>query len=129
MQYVMFNKLTIMAASLPDTPPLEFIEAAADAGYEGVGLRLHASPSFPRWQDWLSDATLKREVKRALERSGAKYVSLSGSGSAVYGLFADQQSAGNAAARLSENGVPAQATVTMTRERYWKEMMKSPGSP
>jgi 4-diphosphocytidyl-2-C-methyl-D-erythritol kinase len=64
-----------------------------------------------------------REVKRALERSGAKYVSLSGSGSAVYGLFADQESAGQAAAKLSDSGVPAQATVTLTRERYWKELL------
>jgi 4-diphosphocytidyl-2-C-methyl-D-erythritol kinase len=67
-----------------------------------------------------------REVKRALERSGAKYVSLSGSGSAVYGLFADQESAGKAAEKLSDDGVPAHATVTLPRERYWKEMMKSP---
>ncbi len=66
-----------------------------------------------------------REVKRALERSGAKYVSLSGSGSAVYGLFADQETAGKAAEKLSDNGVPAHATVTLPRERYWKEMMGS----
>ena len=66
----MLNKLTIMAASLPDTPPLEFIEAASAAGYDGIGLRLHQSPSFPRWQDWLTDAPLKREVKRALTYTG-----------------------------------------------------------
>ncbi len=41
-----------------------------------------------------------REVKRALERSGAKYVSLSGSGSAVFGLFADQESANQAVKKL-----------------------------
>ncbi|HZS26152.1 MAG TPA: 4-(cytidine 5'-diphospho)-2-C-methyl-D-erythritol kinase [Candidatus Angelobacter sp.] len=64
-----------------------------------------------------------REVKRALERSGAKYVSLSGSGSAVYGLFSDQETATLAAEKLNDQGVPAQATVTLTRERYWKEMM------
>jgi len=64
------NKLTITAASLPDTPPLDFIEAAASAGYDGIGLRLHKSPSFPRWQDWLEDAGLKRDVKRALTYSG-----------------------------------------------------------
>jgi 4-diphosphocytidyl-2-C-methyl-D-erythritol kinase len=63
-----------------------------------------------------------REVKRALERSGAKYVSLSGSGSAVYGLFADQETASKAAGKLSDNGVPAWATTTLTRERYWKEL-------
>ena len=59
-----------MAASLPDTPPLEFIEAAAHAGYDGIGLRLHKSPSFPGWQDWLGDASLKRDVKRALTYRG-----------------------------------------------------------
>jgi 4-diphosphocytidyl-2-C-methyl-D-erythritol kinase len=64
-----------------------------------------------------------REVKRALERLGAKYVSLSGSGSAVYGLFADQESAGKAAKELEDNDVPAHATVTLPRERYWKELM------
>jgi 4-diphosphocytidyl-2-C-methyl-D-erythritol kinase len=64
-----------------------------------------------------------REVKRALERSGAKYVSLSGSGSAVFGLFADQESANQAVKKLEENDIPAQTTVTLPRERYWAEMM------
>jgi 4-diphosphocytidyl-2-C-methyl-D-erythritol kinase len=64
-----------------------------------------------------------REVKRQLERSGAKYVSLSGSGSAVFGLFADQESANQAVKKLEENDIPAQTTVTLPRERYWAEMM------
>ena len=63
-----------------------------------------------------------REVKRALERSGAKYVSLSGSGSAVYGLFADKQTAAKAAKSLMDQDMPALATTTLTRERYWKGM-------
>ncbi|HXO38177.1 MAG TPA: 4-(cytidine 5'-diphospho)-2-C-methyl-D-erythritol kinase [Candidatus Acidoferrum sp.] len=63
-----------------------------------------------------------REVKRALERSGAKYVSLSGSGSAVFGLFADPESANQAVKKLEENDIPAQATVTLPRERYWAEL-------
>src|SRR6476646_1961884 len=63
-----------------------------------------------------------REVKRALERSGAKYVSLSGSGSTVYGLFADNDFAAKAAEKLTDSGVPALATVTLPRERYWKEL-------
>jgi 4-diphosphocytidyl-2-C-methyl-D-erythritol kinase len=63
-----------------------------------------------------------REVKRALEHSGAKYVSLSGSGSTVYGLFADKESAAKAAEKLTASDVPAQATVTLPREEYWKEL-------
>ena len=54
-----------------------------------------------------------REVKRALERSGARYVSLSGSGSAVYGLFSDQECAAAAAKSLNDNDIPAQATMTL----------------
>lgn len=65
-----------------------------------------------------------REVKRALERSGSPYVSLSGSGSTVYGLFSDKRAAARAAESLNEKGISAQATVTLPRAKYWKEMFK-----
>ena len=68
-----------------------------------------------------------REVKRALERLGAKYVSLSGSGSTVYGLFAAKQGAARAAKSLIDNGIPAQATVTLPRAQYWKTMFSKIG--
>ncbi|HJY85924.1 MAG TPA: 4-(cytidine 5'-diphospho)-2-C-methyl-D-erythritol kinase [Candidatus Acidoferrales bacterium] len=63
-----------------------------------------------------------REVKRALERSGAKYASLSGSGAAVYGLFADKTIAVKAAKSLIDKGINARATVTLPRARYWEGM-------
>jgi 4-diphosphocytidyl-2-C-methyl-D-erythritol kinase len=59
------------------------------------------------------------EVKHALERAGAKYASLSGSGSTVYGLFASKAAARLAAAKLSKQGWAAQATVTQSRTQYW----------
>jgi 4-diphosphocytidyl-2-C-methyl-D-erythritol kinase len=62
------------------------------------------------------------EVKSALERAGAVYASLSGSGSAIFGLFASREAAGRAAARLSKNGIPAAATTTLTRPQYWKKI-------
>ena len=60
--------------TLPSTPPLEFIQAAVSAGFEGLGLRLHKSPAYPNWVDWLGDAALKREVKAALADSGQEMV-------------------------------------------------------
>jgi 4-diphosphocytidyl-2-C-methyl-D-erythritol kinase len=63
-----------------------------------------------------------RDVKSALIASGAKYVSLSGSGSAVYGLFRSPAAATKAAARLRKHGIPAQATKTLPRREYWKKI-------
>ena len=62
------------------------------------------------------------EVKRALVRAGAKYASLSGSGSTLYGLFAFQRAAALAATRLRKAGWAAQATSTMTRAAYWRRV-------
>jgi 4-diphosphocytidyl-2-C-methyl-D-erythritol kinase len=62
------------------------------------------------------------EAKSALERAGAKYASLSGSGSSVYGFFASQPAASAAAVKLGRQGWAAQATVTLTRQKYWKRV-------
>jgi len=63
-----------------------------------------------------------RDVKRVLEGGGALYASLSGSGSAVYGLFPTKMQAEKAAKMLRARGVPAQATTTLTRGQYWKKL-------
>jgi 4-diphosphocytidyl-2-C-methyl-D-erythritol kinase len=61
------------------------------------------------------------EGKLALERAGAKYASLSGSGSTLYGLFASREAAHAAAARLRRQGWAAQVTVTLRRAQYWQK--------
>jgi 4-diphosphocytidyl-2-C-methyl-D-erythritol kinase len=59
------------------------------------------------------------EGKRALVRAGARYASLSGSGSALYGLFASREAAARAEAKLRKQGWAAQATGTLPRRSYW----------
>ena len=63
-----------------------------------------------------------RDGKRALLRAGARYASLSGSGSTLYGLFASRQAASAAAHKLRRQGWAAQATATLTRRQYWSRI-------
>jgi 4-diphosphocytidyl-2-C-methyl-D-erythritol kinase len=65
------------------------------------------------------------EVKRVLERARAIYASLSGSGSAVYGLFASRERAATAAKALDQRGTCAVVTSTLTRRQYWKKLQIS----
>jgi len=62
------------------------------------------------------------EAKRALLRVGAKYASLSGSGSTLYGMFASRQAAALAVTKLRKAGWAAQAATTLTRAAYWRRM-------
>jgi 4-diphosphocytidyl-2-C-methyl-D-erythritol kinase len=68
------------------------------------------------------------EIKRVLAgpddpEAAALYVSLSGSGSALFGLYGTQEAAGAAAARLDKMGVRSLLTETMPRERYWRSLI------
>jgi 4-diphosphocytidyl-2-C-methyl-D-erythritol kinase len=62
------------------------------------------------------------EVKRVLERAGAAYASLSGSGSAIYGFFASKAQAEAAATKLAKNGTRAVVISTLTRRQYWQAL-------
>jgi 4-diphosphocytidyl-2-C-methyl-D-erythritol kinase len=63
------------------------------------------------------------KAKRALVRAGAKYASLSGSGSTLYGLFASRQAAILAVARMRKAGWAARATTILPRASYWRRLL------
>ena len=90
-----------------ETPLLDLVRTGIENDFEKV--------VFPKYPEL-------REVKRLLERAGAIYASLSGSGSAVYGLFGSRAAAQKAAEKLRKSGTPAKATTTLTRKQYWKKI-------
>jgi 4-diphosphocytidyl-2-C-methyl-D-erythritol kinase len=87
-----------------ETPLLDLVRTGIENDFERV-----VFPEYPEL----------REVKRVLQREGARHASLSGSGSTLYGLFASAEEAQAAAERMSAAGHAAVATSTLTREEYW----------
>ncbi len=91
-----------------ETPLLDLVRTGIGNDFEKV--------VFPKYPEL-------REVKSVLERAGAVYASLSGSGSVVYGLFGSGTAAAKAVGKLAQIGVKSEATMTMSRPRYWKKFL------
>ena len=90
-----------------ENPLLDLVRTGIENDFERV--------VFPQYPEL-------REVKRVLLSSGARYASLSGSGSAVYGLFDSREKAARAAGKLRKQGTRSVVTATSTRRQYWKKL-------
>jgi 4-diphosphocytidyl-2-C-methyl-D-erythritol kinase len=114
-----------LSAWLSGTP-----EAGAPAGRKGGGragsllsdlVRAGIENDFERVV--FSELPELRDIKKALERAGSRYASLSGSGSTLYGLFESMAAAEKAAKRLQKQGLKAKATRTLRRKEYWNKWL------
>ncbi|MEO6924829.1 MAG: 4-(cytidine 5'-diphospho)-2-C-methyl-D-erythritol kinase, partial [Bryocella sp.] len=95
---------------LAENPLLALVRTGIENDFEEVAFSQH--PSL-------------RSTKRELMGSGsssALYACLSGSGSALFGLYASQSNAQAAQQRVLESGTEAWVTETLPREAYWDTM-------
>jgi len=94
-----------------ETPLLDLVRTGIENDFERV-----VFPEYPEL----------REVKERLWREGAQFASLSGSGSALYGVFASENDANVAAERMSAAGDAAVATSSLVRYDYCKAIGTAP---
>ena len=99
---------------LAGNPVLALVRTGIENDFEEVVFRQH--PSLGEIKRILVDSPVPEQA--------ALYAALTGSGSALFGLYPDEAAAQAAVERLVENGIRALQTVTLTRRQYWVEMMK-----
>lgn len=97
-----------------ENPVLALVRTGIGNDFEEVVFRQH--PSLGEIKRILVDSPVPEQA--------ALYAALSGSGSALFGLYPDEAAAQAAVERLEKNGIRALQTVTLTRRQYWVEMMK-----
>jgi 4-diphosphocytidyl-2-C-methyl-D-erythritol kinase len=100
---------------LAENPLLALVRTGIENDFERV-----VFPQYP----------LLGNIKRILAvpdpevpEQSALYAALSGSGSAVFGLYATTEAAKAAQRRLGGLGITAHRTRTLTRMEYWREMI------
>jgi len=98
----------------PGNPLLALVRTGIENDFEEVVFRQHPS---------LGD------IKRILvgpsdPEQAAIYAALSGSGSAVFGLYGSEKAAKAAEERLSAKGISSLRTKTLPREAYWRTMIE-----
>jgi 4-diphosphocytidyl-2-C-methyl-D-erythritol kinase len=91
---------------------LELVRAGIENDFEGV-----VFTQYPSLRDILE--TLKKDSQT---ETPAIYAALSGSGSALFGLYKTAVESSAAAKRLAQQGIPAYETKMLGREEYWRNI-------
>jgi hypothetical protein len=64
------NLIVLAPTTLPSVSPLEYIDAAAEAGYDGIGMRLYPASAAMPFTPIVGNPALMRDVKHAIARTG-----------------------------------------------------------
>ncbi|HEY2002988.1 MAG TPA: 4-(cytidine 5'-diphospho)-2-C-methyl-D-erythritol kinase [Acidobacteriaceae bacterium] len=102
---------------LAETPLLALVRTGMANDFEEV-----VFAQYPSLADIVR--VLRASGQADFDPSGdaAIYAALSGSGSALFGLYASGEAADRAAGRLRDRGIVALRTETLPREQYWRTM-------
>jgi 4-diphosphocytidyl-2-C-methyl-D-erythritol kinase len=102
---------------LAETPLLALVRTGMANDFEEV-----VFAQYPSLADIVR--VLRGSGQADLDQSGdaALCAALSGSGSALFGLYASGEAADRAAGRLRDRGIVALRTETLPREQYWRTM-------
>jgi 4-diphosphocytidyl-2-C-methyl-D-erythritol kinase len=96
---------------LAETPLLALVRTGIANDFEEVVFSQHP---------FLAD--IVRALAGSQPEDAALYAGLSGSGSALFGLYPSTEAADRAAERVRERGIVALRTETLPREQYWRRM-------
>ena len=98
---------------LAETPLLALVRTGIANDFEEVVFAQYPS---------LADIARGLRSSSSNPEDAAIYAALSGSGSAMFGLYASAEAADRAAERLRNRGIVALRTETLPREQYWRTM-------
>ncbi|HEX6495741.1 MAG TPA: 4-(cytidine 5'-diphospho)-2-C-methyl-D-erythritol kinase [Acidobacteriaceae bacterium] len=104
---------SVQRGDLAETPLLALVRTGIANDFEEVVFAQYPS---------LADIVRALWSSSSNPEDAAIYAALSGSGSALFGLYASAEAADRAAERLRHRGIVALRTETLPREQYWRTM-------
>jgi 4-diphosphocytidyl-2-C-methyl-D-erythritol kinase len=108
--------ITRLASDRAENPLLTLVRTGIENDFEEVVFQEHPSLRSTK-RDLVGDSSVP-------EGSRAIYAALSGSGSALFGLYRSVADANSAQQRVQSSGTQALLTETLPRPEYWRTMLE-----